>query len=114
MQGGQLMLIKYLYCMANNQHQMHPQNSLKTYTFQLMQKFLRELPNKQIQPSRSFWDIVAGANQLDEEFNEGIWEVIKTSQERIFDTKPSQLVDTISKELGYNLREISKGNKQTH
>ena len=55
-----------------------------------------------------------GANQLDEEFNEGVWEVIKTSQERIFDTKPSQLVDTISKELGYNLREISKGNKQTH
>ena len=55
-----------------------------------------------------------GANQLDEEFNEGAWEVIKTSQERIFDTKPSQLVDTISIELGYNLREISKGNTQTH
>ena len=55
-----------------------------------------------------------GANQLDKEFNEGVWEVIKTSQERIFDAKPSQLVDTISKELGYNLREISKGNNQTH
>jgi len=55
-----------------------------------------------------------GANQLNEEVNDGVWEIIQTSHERIFNAKPSQLVDSISTELGYNLREISKGNKQTH
>ena len=48
------------------------------------------------------------------EVNDGVWEIIQTSHERIFNAKPSQLVDSISTELGYNLREISKGNKQTH
>ncbi|MEK9649742.1 MAG: YqgE/AlgH family protein [Gammaproteobacteria bacterium] len=55
-----------------------------------------------------------GAQQLEQELNEGVWEVVNTSREKIFDTKPTQLVDRISNELGYNLRDISKGSKQTH
>lgn len=55
-----------------------------------------------------------GANQLEEEVTSGAWEILKIARQNIFYEKPAQLVDRISMEVGYNLRDISKGSNQAH
>ena len=55
-----------------------------------------------------------GANQLEEEVKSGAWEILNISRQNIFYEKPAQLVDRISMEVGYNLRDISKRSNQAH